>query len=124
VSTGIVVFAHGSRVASANDAVRAVVADLGKAGGFDLLEAAFLELGHPNLEVAVRRLVGRGATQIVVVPYFLTLGTHLERDLPALVKAVGVQHRGLDVTVTAPLDGHPALLQILLDRIATVAIKA
>ena len=124
MSTGIVVFAHGSRVASANDAVRAVVADLGKAGGFDLLEAAFLELGHPNLEVAVRRLVGRGATQIVVVPYFLTLGTHLERDLPALVKAVGVQHRGLDVTVTAPLDGHPALLQILLDRIATVAIKA
>jgi sirohydrochlorin ferrochelatase len=124
VSTGIVVFAHGSRVASANDAVRAVVADLGKAGGFDLLEAAFLELGHPNLEVAVRRLVGRGATQIVVVPYFLTLGTHLERDLPALVQAVGVQHRGLDVTVTAPLDGHPALLQILLDRIATVAIKA
>jgi len=124
VSTGIVVFAHGSRVASANDAVRAVVADLGKAGGFDLLEAAFLELGHPNLEVAVRRLVGRGATQIVVVPYFLTLGTHLERDLPALVKAVGVQHRGLDVTVTAPLDGHPALLQILLDRIAAVAIKA
>ena len=124
MSTGIVVFAHGSRVASANDAVRAVVADLGKAGGFDLLEAAFLELGHPNLEVAVRRLVGRGATQIVVVPYFLTLGTHLERDLPALVKAVGVQHRGLDVTVTAPLDGHPALLQILLDRIAAVAIKA
>lgn len=124
MSTGIVVFAHGSRVASANDAVRAVVADLGKAGGFELLEAAFLELGHPNLDVAVRRLVGRGATRIVVVPYFLTLGTHLERDLPALVRAVGVQHQGLDVTVTAPLDGHPALLQILLDRIAAVAAKA
>jgi sirohydrochlorin ferrochelatase len=101
-----------------------VVADLGKAGGFELLEAAFLELGHPNLEVAVRRLVGRGATQIVVVPYFLTLGTHLERDLPALVKAVGVQHRNLDVKVTAPLDGHPALLRILLDRIAAAATKA
>ena len=88
------------------------------------MEAAFLELGHPNLDVAVRRLVGRGATEIVVVPYFLTLGTHLERDLPALVKAVAVQHQGLDVTVTAPLDGHPALVQILLDRIASVGAKA
>lgn len=124
MSTGIVVFAHGSRVASANDAVRAVVADLGKAGGFELLESAFLELGHPNLDVAVRRLVGRGATEIVVVPYFLTLGTHLERDLPALVKAIAVQHQGLDVTVTAPLDGHPALVQILLDRIASAGAKA
>lgn len=123
MSTGIVVFAHGSRVASANDAVRAVVADLGQAGGFDLLEAAFLELGHPNLEVAVRRLVGRGATQIIVVPYFLTLGTHLERDLPALVKAVGVQHKDLEIRVTAPLDGHPALLQILLDRVTSASVK-
>jgi sirohydrochlorin ferrochelatase len=123
VSTGIVVFAHGSRVAAANDAVRAIVADLTKAGAFDQVEAAFLELGHPNLEVAVMRLVGRGLTRIVVLPYFLTLGTHLERDLPALVKRIASQHKDLELIVTPPLDGHPALVQILLDRLKAAVAK-
>jgi len=120
VSTGIVVFAHGSRIASANDAVRAVTADLMKAGSFDQVETAFLELGHPDLAEAVARLVGRGARRIVVIPYFLTLGTHLERDLPALVNRMAGQYKGVEFVVTPPLDGHPALLQILLDRAAAV----
>jgi sirohydrochlorin ferrochelatase len=118
VSTGIVVFAHGSRIASANDAVRAITADLKSAGSLDQVEAAFLELGQPDLAAAVARLVGRGARRIVVIPYFLTLGTHLERDLPALVKGIAQQYKELEILVTPPLDGHPALLQILLDRAA------
>ena len=114
------VFAHGSRVASANDAVRAITADLMRAGSFDLVETAFLELGHPDLAVAVARLVGRGARRIVVIPYFLTLGTHLERDLPALIKGIAGHYKDLELIVAPPLDGHPALLQILLDRVAAV----
>ena len=120
MSTGIIVFAHGSRIASANDAVRAITAELVKAGSFGLVETAFLELGHPDLAVAVARPVGRGARRIAVIPYFLTLGTHLERDLPALVKKAGQQHQDVDLVVTPPLDGHPALLQILLDRVRAV----
>jgi sirohydrochlorin ferrochelatase len=119
LSTGIVVFAHGSRVAAANDAVRAITADLMKAGRFENVEAAFLELGQPDLATAVAALVSRGATRIVVIPYFLTLGTHLERDLPALVRNVAKEHEAVEFVVTAPLDGHPSLLQILLDRAAS-----
>jgi len=118
VSTGIVVFAHGSRIASANDAVRTITADLKSAGAFEHVEAAFLELGHPDLAEAVARLIGRGARRIVVIPYFLTLGTHLERDLPALVKGIAQLYPKVEIAVTPPLDGHPALLQILLDRAA------
>lgn len=124
MSTGIIVFAHGSRIASANDAVRSIAADLMKAGSFELVETAFLELGHPDLRVAVARLVGRGAQRIVVIPYFLTLGTHLERDLPALVKSTGQEYKNVELVVTPPLDGHPALLQILLDRVTAVAQPA
>ena len=116
MTTGIVVFAHGSRIESANDAVRAVTADLMNAGSFEHVETAFLELGHPDLAGAVARLVGRGVKRIVILPYFLTLGTHLERDLPALVKEVASRHTDVELLVTPPLDGHPALVQILLDR--------
>ena len=86
--TGFAVFAHGSKVESANDAVRAVADQLAHDGGYDLVEAAFLELAEPDLNGAVDRLVARGATRVVVIPYFLTLGTHLQRDLPRLVERV------------------------------------
>ncbi len=116
MTTGIVVFAHGSRIESANEAVRKVAGDLARAGGFDAVEAAFLELGTPDLDGAVTRLAEKGARRIVVVPYFLTLGLHLERDLPRLVEATSHKFKDLEVTMTPPLDGHPALVQGLLDR--------
>ncbi len=113
--TAFVVFAHGSRVESANQAVRTVAAEMAQRGGYPV-EAAFLELGSPNLSEAVGRLVEEGAARIIVIPYFLTLGTHLQRDLPKLVRAAAARYEDLEITVTPPLDGHPALLTALLDR--------
>jgi len=119
--TGFIVFAHGSRVESANQAVRNVAAQMAAAG--HAVEAAFLELGKPDLEGAAERLVARGAGSIVVIPYFLTLGTHMQRDLPRLVAQASRAHGGIAMRVTSPLDGHPALLQALLDR-ASEALAA
>jgi sirohydrochlorin ferrochelatase len=118
VTTGIVVFGHGSRVETANEAVRSVARDLARSGGFLHVEAAFLELGQPDMEGAVVRLRSAGVRQIVIIPYFLTLGTHLERDLPAIVRAIGERHPDLELRVTPPLDGHPGLVRILIDRAA------
>ena len=112
---GIVVFAHGSRVESANEAVREVARQLASTGRFDV-EPAFLELGQTDLAGAVELLVSRGAARIVVIPYFLTMGTHLNRDLPGLAADAAKRYKKVEIHVTAPLDGHPALLQALLDR--------
>jgi sirohydrochlorin ferrochelatase len=118
---GIVVFAHGSRIESANEAVRAAAAELQQAGGFERVEAAFLELGEPDLEGAVGRLAAAGADNVTVVPYFLTLGLHMERDLPRLVADISQKYNGLSIAVTKPLDGHPGLVQALLDRAMSVS---
>jgi sirohydrochlorin ferrochelatase len=116
MSSAIILFAHGSRIESANQTVRKAASDLARAGEFPTVEAAFLELGQPDLPSAAAALVARGITQITVIPYFLTLGTHLERDLPRLVHGIEVAHPGVEIRVTPPLDGHPALVQALLDR--------
>jgi sirohydrochlorin ferrochelatase len=113
--TGIVVFAHGSSVASANDAVRVVAAEAASSGGFDVYEVAFLD-ALPNLRDAVGRLVELGVSRVLVVPYFLTLGIHLKRDLPAMVGELLKEHVGLEIRVAPPLDGHPGLSRILADR--------
>jgi sirohydrochlorin ferrochelatase len=114
--TGYIVFAHGSSVETANEAVRTVTAQLRERGGYEAVETAFLEGGRPDLEGAVDALSSCGAEQIVVIPYFLTLGLHLQRDLPRLIKEIERSHPGLSISVTPPLDGHPAMIDALLDR--------
>ncbi len=113
---GYIVFAHGSSVASANDAVRAVASEFARREGYSSVEVAFLEGGRPDLAGAVDVLANRGIRDIVVIPYFLTLGTHLQRDLPKLVEHARAAHAGVRIEVTPPLDGHPALLEALADR--------
>ncbi len=85
------------------------------AAGFELVETAFLE-GRPTLADAVERLAARGAGKILVVPYFLTLGIHLQRDLPAMVDELARSHGELEIRVTPPLDGDPGLVRILVER--------
>ena len=114
--TGYVVFAHGSSVESANEAVRAVTRQLRERAGYEAVETAFLEGGRPDLAGAVKELSARGVVRIVVIPYFLTLGLHLQRDLPRLIIEIQNAHPGLSIEVTPPLDGHPAMIDALLDR--------
>ena len=121
--TGYIVFGHGSRVESANESVRRVAERMARDGGH-AVEPAFLELGEPDLSGAVDRLVQRGAAHIIVIPYFLTLGTHLQRDLPKLVEEAAGRHEAVSIRVTPPLDGHPALLQALLDRAESAAVES
>ena len=120
--TGIIVFAHGSRIEAANEAVRSAAGDLARSGGFPLVEAAFLELGRPSLEEAADLLVERGIERLVILPYFLTPGLHLERDLPVLVKNIINRHSSLDVVVTPSLDGHPGLVEVLADRLRSALL--
>jgi sirohydrochlorin ferrochelatase len=101
-------------VESANHAVKAVAADAARAGAWQLYETAFLE-ASPRLDEAVLALVGAGADNILVVPYFLTLGIHLQRDLPKLVEHLSERY-GVTIRVTPPLDGHSGLSVMLVDR--------
>lgn len=121
MKTGLIVFAHGSTVASANEAVCRVTAEVARQGGAELSETAFLESAEPDLDGAVARLLARGASRIVVVPYFLVPGTHLQRDLPRLVEQARRRNGDPQIDVTPPLDGHPGLAAIVIDRFRAAA---
>lgn len=103
---------------SANDAVRAIAAQAAAEGRWDLYETAFLEAA-PSLAEAVANLMDRGAGEILVLPYFLTLGLHLQRDLPKLVDELSGS-RGIPIRVAPPLDGHAGLSRILVSRAAEI----
>jgi len=114
--TGVVFFAHGSSIESANEAVREVARAAAARGGFELWETAFLEGGRPDLAGAVAGLAQAGAERVVIIPYFLTLGLHLQRDLPRIVADLAGIYKGMEIVCGEPLDGHPGLVEILAER--------
>ncbi|MCY4595752.1 MAG: CbiX/SirB N-terminal domain-containing protein [Bryobacterales bacterium] len=113
---GLVVFAHGSRVTAANNAVRAVAREASRRAGMPSYRAAFLELSEPTLAEAVSQLAAEGISHVLVTPYFLTMGRHLTEDLPRLLADVRSEHPGMTVEASPPLDGHPDLAGILASR--------
>ena len=113
--TGIVLFAHGSTVESANDGVRAIAEELARRTG-RIVETAFLECAPPTLADAVAKLSDSEVRRIVIVPYFLTMGIHLKRDLPRIAGELRNIYEGVSIEIGDPLDGHPGLIDILVDR--------
>lgn len=119
--TAIVLFAHGSRVEAANEGVRVLAKQVQDSGGFTRVRAAFLELGQPDLKGAIAEAVESGLQRIIVVPYFLTLGMHLRRDLPELLAREKEAHPGVEIIVSESLEGHPAMPSLVADRIRAVS---
>ena len=118
--TGILLFAHGSRVAEANEGVRDLASQVQKASGFQYVRAAFLEIASPNLATAIHDAVQAGIERIIVIPYFLTMGAHLRYDLPKLLAEQKQQYPGLEIYAGKSLEGHPLMPRLILDRIQAV----
>jgi sirohydrochlorin ferrochelatase len=119
-TTGIILFAHGSRVEKANSGVHELARQVQEAGGFPYVRAAFLEMAQPDLATAIAQAVDSGERRIIVIPYFLTVGVHLRRDLPALVTREQERHPGVEIRVSDSLEGHPGLPSVILDRVHDV----
>lgn len=70
----------------------------------------------PTLADAVAACKAAGAARVVVAPYFLSRGRHVDADIPALA-AAAQQSVGLPVTVAAPLGVDAALAGVIEARV-------
>ncbi len=115
-ATGIVLFAHGSSVEEANEGVRELANRVEALGVYRYVRAAFLDLAHPDLAEAVTQAVEAGFPHIIVIPYFLTMGIHLRRDLPSLVAPLKQKYPEISLEVGQSLEGHPLMASIIIER--------
>jgi sirohydrochlorin ferrochelatase len=120
LKTGILLFAHGSPVEDANRAVHDLAANIAKAGPYSYVRAAFLDGGRPDLPGAITQGAAAGLQRIIIIPFFLTVGLHLRRDLPKLVEAARHSHPGLKILVGQSLENHPAMPTLILSRVAEI----
>lgn len=117
---GILLFAHGSPVEEANAGVRELASKVASVGSYDYVRAAFLDGGEPDLPAAIEQASRAGITRLIVIPYFLTVGLHLRRDLPKLIDAARARHPDTEISVGQSLEAHPLMPQMILTRIQEV----
>jgi len=116
----IILFAHGSAIEEANQGVRDLAGRIQAEGAYAHVRASFLGPGQPELGAAIAEAVGAGFHRIVVIPYFLTEGAHLRRDLPRLVEAEKQKYPVLEIQVGRSLENHPEMASLVLSRIREI----
>ncbi|PSC74102.1 sirohydrochlorin ferrochelatase [Micractinium conductrix] len=114
----VVVVDHGSRKAESNDALLEFVVLYKQLTGRSLVEAAHMELAEPTVAQAVARCAAAGATRVIVAPYFLSRGRHVQQDIPALAAAAAAEHPGLECVVAEPIGIDSLMAQLIENRVA------
>ena len=113
----VILVDHGSRREKSNVMLLDVVRSFVESSGLPIVEPAHMELAEPSIATAFARCVERGATTVVVFPYFLLPGRHWSDDIPRLAAAAAARHPGIRYLVTAPFGLHPLMAQVIEQRI-------
>jgi sirohydrochlorin ferrochelatase len=112
----LLLIAHGSRQREANDDLHALAEHLRRAGRYAPVEAGFLELAEPSIDTAARRCVAAGVGRVILLPYFLSAGVHVRRDLQAQRDRLAAEFAHIDFCLAEPLGRHPLLAAIVAQR--------
>jgi sirohydrochlorin ferrochelatase len=121
--TAVLLIAHGSRQAAANDDLHQLAARFAARGDYPIVEASFLELAEPDIAAGGVRCVVRGASRVLMVPYFLSAGVHLARDLIAARNELERVHPRVEFRLGPPLGPHPLLDDLVAERIHQVDVQ-
>lgn len=114
--TALLLIAHGSRRDEANADLYEVVAEMRRRGNYVCVEAAFLELAVPDIDQGAAACVANGAQCVVLLPYFLSAGVHVRRDLADIRQRLADQYPRVSFHLTEPLGPHPLLMTIVEER--------
>ena len=112
----LLLVAHGSRREASNDEVRKLTDCLRRQSGtrFGEVRCAFLELAEPSIPEGIEQCVQAGADEVVVVPYFLSAGRHVAKDIPEEVATKQQQYPDRDIYISDYLGTAPDLVDTLL----------
>lgn len=114
--TALLLIAHGSREEQANADLFHAVEELRRRGRYQIVEAAFLELAEPDIDAGASQCVAAGATRLILLPYFLSAGVHVNRDLEDARRRLSERHPLVQFRLAEPMGRHPLLLEVLADR--------
>ncbi|PLS79376.1 MAG: hypothetical protein CYG59_13575 [Chloroflexi bacterium] len=114
MSDAIILFSHGSVLCGAGQNLTELAARMQARGDAAMVEVGYLNYSEPRFGETVRSCVARGATEIIVVPYFLVAGKFVKEDLPQCIANAERAYPNVKMRVAEAVRFHPALADALL----------
>ena len=116
-NSALLLMAHGTPLEAANASIFEVAEDARRKSAYRRVSVSFMELNTPSIADASDTLVVEGVGTIVAVPYFLHLGEHVAKDLPAAIEQARERHPGVTFHLSDYLSYDPLLLEVMRDRV-------
>ena len=82
-----------------------------------------MEIAEPTIADAIGKCASAGASTVIVAPYFLSRGRHIQEDIPALVAAAQEQYPQLKCVVAEPIGLDPLMAQLIEKRVINAAVS-
>lgn len=124
MSDAIIIVDHGSRREQSNRMLEEVARLFAErfTQKYEIVEPAHMELAEPSIASAYAKCVKRGATRVIVCPFFLGPGKHWTQDIPRLTSEAAKNHPGTRYHVAQTL-GIDDLILDLLDKRASHCVS-
>ena len=114
----LMLLAHGSPKATWRDSVERLARSVAARAGADSVSLAYMDHGPPTLMEAANEAIRGGATELRVLPLFLTSEGHVTEDIVPMVDELRAAHAGTKIELLPAIGKHP-LFEDLLARVAT-----
>lgn len=114
----LLLVAHGSRRTASNDEVRTLTTTLAERAraDFPIVRCGFLELAEPSIPDGIELCIQAGATEVVVLPYFLSAGRHVASDIPAEVRGKQTQYPHIKIRIAPYLGASAGISELLFKQ--------
>ncbi len=112
----LLLVAHGSRREASNEEVRQLTSQLGTQAGdrYQSVSCAFLELAEPSIPDGIEACIQAGAEEVIVLPYFLSAGRHVQEDIPREVAGKQQQYPQIPIRLAPYLGSADGISDLLL----------
>lgn len=115
----LLLVAHGSRRTQSNREILLLVQEIESlpTNAFDMVAHAFLQRATPSTEERMAELARAGVREVTVFPYFLASGSHVTKDMPAMVDKLSRQHPDMAIRLAPHLGALPGVAALIVQQI-------
>ncbi|MBF0526248.1 MAG: CbiX/SirB N-terminal domain-containing protein [Deltaproteobacteria bacterium] len=115
--SAIILLGHGSRVPEAGKHMEQVAIGLRTKYVHELVEICYMSRLGPHFPDALKKCVALGATDVLVIPYFLHEGLHMKLDIPEMMQDEAEKYPTVKLVLGRHLGFDDSLVDLVEKRI-------
>uniref|UniRef100_A0A061R717 Sirohydrochlorin ferrochelatase n=1 Tax=Tetraselmis sp. GSL018 TaxID=582737 RepID=A0A061R717_9CHLO len=113
----VVIVDHGSKKEESNKMLYEFAEIFRNCTQHKIVECAHMEIAQPGIKQAVKACAEQGAKTVVIAPYFLSRGRHIQKDIPELVREAQLEFSDLECIIADPIGVDPLLAELIEKRV-------